>query len=154
MQVLKMNDKDLIVAYLEGNDQAFEVLLNRHKEKIFTSIFLFVKDHTLAEDIFQDVFIKIVKTLRKGKYNHEGKFVQWAMRIAYNMCVDHFRKSKRKPTFSPSDDFDIFEVLKVGEDNAETKMIKDQRYEKVRKLIEGLPEEQKGSGDIKALCGS
>ena len=143
MQVSKMNDRDLILTYLDGDDRAFEVLLNRHKEKIYTSIFLFVKDHSKAEDIFQDVFIKIVKTLRKGKYNHEGKFVQWAMRIAYNMCVDNFRKTKRRPTFSPSDDFDIFDVLKVSDDNAETMMIKDQRHELVRELIETLPAEQK-----------
>lgn len=138
-----MSDKELINAYLEGNDRCFETLLNRHKEKIYTSIFLFVKDHSQAEDIFQDVFIKIIRTLRRGKYNHEGKFLQWAMRIAYNMCVDHFRKSKRKPTVSPTEEFDIFEVLKVTEDNAETKMIKNQRYDKVRKLIDALPEEQR-----------
>jgi RNA polymerase sigma-70 factor (ECF subfamily) len=143
MQVQKMSDKELINAYLEGNDRCFETLLNRHKEKIYTSIFLFVKDHSQAEDIFQDVFIKIIRTLRRGKYNHEGKFLQWAMRIAYNMCVDHFRKSKRKPTVSPTEEFDIFEVLKVTEDNAETKMIKNQRYDKVRKLIDALPEEQR-----------
>lgn len=143
MQVTQRDDKQLINAYLDGDDRAFEVLLNRHKEKIYTSIFLFVKDHSLAEDIFQDVFIKIIRTLRRGKYNHEGKFLQWAMRIAYNMCVDHFRKSKRKPTVSPTEEFDIFDVLKVTEDNAETKMIKNQRYEKVRQLIDALPEEQR-----------
>ncbi len=143
MQVSQKDDKQLINAYLDGDDRAFEVLLNRHKEKIYTSIFLFVKDHSLAEDIFQDVFIKIIRTLRRGKYNHEGKFLQWAMRIAYNMCVDHFRKSKRKPTVSPTEEFDIFDVLKVTEDNAETKIIKNQRYEKVRQLIDALPEEQR-----------
>ncbi|HKK87519.1 MAG TPA: sigma-70 family RNA polymerase sigma factor [Saprospiraceae bacterium] len=143
MQVTQRDDKQLINAYLDGDDRAFEVLLNRHKEKIYTSIFLFVKDHSLAEDIFQDVFIKIIRTLRRGKYNHEGKFLQWAMRIAYNMCVDHFRKSKRKPTVSPTEEFDIFDVLKVTEDNAETKMIKNQRYEKVRQLVDALPEEQR-----------
>jgi len=88
MNVLKLSDKELISNYLEGNDRAFEVLLNRHKDKIYTSIYLFVKDRDLAEDIFQDVFIKIIKTLRNGKYNHEGKFLQWAMRISYNMCVE------------------------------------------------------------------
>lgn len=143
MQVTQRDDKQLINAYLDGDDRAFEVLLNRHREKIYTSIFLFVKDQSLAEDIFQDVFIKIIRTLRRGKYNHEGKFLQWAMRIAYNMCVDHFRKSKRKPTVSPTEEFDIFDVLKVTEDNAETKMIKNQRYEKVRQLIDALPEEQR-----------
>ena len=96
MDVKLLNDQQLINEYLQGDEKAFEVLLQRHKDKIYTSIYLFVKDTNLAEDIFQDVFIKIVDTLRKGKYNHEGKFLQWAMRIAYNMCVDHFRKGKKR----------------------------------------------------------
>ncbi len=87
MNVKAQNDKQLINLYLEGNQKAFEVLLNRHKSRIYTQIYLFVKDHDLAEDIFQEVFIKIIDTLRKGKYNHEGKFLQWAMRISYNLCV-------------------------------------------------------------------
>ena len=91
MQVTNMNDQELIALYLGGEERAFEELLNRHQQKIYTSIYLFVKEQSLAEDIFQEVFIKIIDTLRKGKYNHEGKFLQWAMRIAYNMCVDHFR---------------------------------------------------------------
>ena len=95
MQLKMLNDQELISLYLNGNQSSFEVLLKRHKDKIYTSIYLFVKDTELAEDIFQEVFIKIVDTLRKEKYNNEGKFLQWAMRIAYNMCVDHFRRSKR-----------------------------------------------------------
>jgi len=97
MQVTQLNDKELILSYLDGNEKAFEELLSRHKQRIYTSIYLFVKDQAQAEDIFQDVFIKIVDTLRKGKYNHEGKFLQWALRISYNMCVDNFRRSKRRP---------------------------------------------------------
>ena len=116
MQVTKLSDQELITQYIGGNDRAFEVLLVRHKQKIYTSIYLFVKDHALAEDIFQEVFIKIIDTLRKGKYNHEGKFVQWAMRISYNMCVDYFRRSKRRPKVSPTEAFDIFDVLPVKED--------------------------------------
>ena len=95
MAVAHLTDKDLITNYLAGDEKSFEILLNRHKDKIYTSIYLFVKEDSLAQDIFQDVFIKIIDTLRKGRYNHEGKFLQWAMRIAYNMCVDHFRRSKR-----------------------------------------------------------
>ncbi len=86
-----LSDKELIQSYLDGNEKSFEILLNRHREKIYTSIYLFVKDRDQADDIFQEVFIKIIKTLRKGKYNHEGKFLQWAMRISYNLCVDHVR---------------------------------------------------------------
>lgn len=143
MNVLKLSDQELILAYLDGNDRAFEVLLNRHRDKIYTSIYLFVKDRDLAEDIFQDVFIKIIKTLRNGKYNHEGKFLQWAMRISYNMCVDHFRKNKRKTKVSATETFDIFDVLESPEDNKETSIIKSQLHKKVRELVDKLPEEQR-----------
>ncbi len=143
MQVDKLNDKQLIERYLDGDDKSFEVLLSRHKEKIYTSIYLFVKDRSLADDIFQDVFIKIIRTLRKGNYNHEGKFSQWAMRISYNMCVDYFRRAKRRSIVSPTEDFDIFDVLEDSDINAEKKIIKSQEHSKVRKLIDQLPAEQR-----------
>lgn len=143
MQLNQVKDKELIVKYLEGNHKAFEILLNRHKSKIYTSIYLFVKDRDLAEDIFQDVFIKIIDTLRKGKYNHEGKFLQWAMRISYNMCVDHFRREKRRTKVSPSETFDIFDILESKDDNREQAMIKSQMHRNVRKLVDQLPPEQK-----------
>jgi RNA polymerase sigma factor (sigma-70 family) len=143
MQVQPLNDQTLIVQYLDGNDRAFEELLNRHKDRIYTQIYLFVKDNALAEDIFQDVFIKIIDTLRKGKYNHEGKFVQWAMRIAYNMCVDHFRRNKRRPTVSPTETFDIFDVLQMSDDDAETSIIKSETHQKIRQLVDQLPPEQR-----------
>jgi RNA polymerase sigma factor (sigma-70 family) len=117
--------------------------LNRHTDRIYTQIYLFVKDNALAEDIFQDVFIKIIDTLRKGKYNHEGKFVQWAMRIAYNMCVDHFRRNKRRPTVSPTETFDIFDVLQMSDDDAETSIIKSETHQKIRQLVDQLPPEQR-----------
>jgi len=143
MQVTLMNDQDLILTYLDGNEKAFEELLNRHRQKIYTSIYLFVKDQSLAEDIFQEVFIKIIDTLRKGKYNHEGKFLQWAMRIAYNMCVDYFRRSKRRPKVSPTETFDIFDVLQNPDNNAEQDIIRSQTHAKVRKLVDMLPPEQR-----------
>ena len=138
-----LSDKELINLYLEGDQKAFEILLNRHKNKIYTSIYLFVKDHEQAEDIFQEVFIKIIDTLRRGKYNHEGKFLQWAMRISYNLCVDYFRRSKRRTKVSPSETFDIFDVLEVKDDNMETSMIKSQTYLRVRQLVDLLPPEQR-----------
>jgi RNA polymerase sigma-70 factor (ECF subfamily) len=138
-----LNDKELIARYLDGDEKSFEILLNKHKEKIYTSIYLFVKDHERANDIFQDVFIKIVKTLRAGKYNHEGKFKQWAMRIAYNMCVDNFRKNKRRSIIHPTDDFDIFDVIESEEANREDSIIKEQTYAKVRALVDKLPPEQR-----------
>ena len=141
--VMTFNDQQLIEAYLDGNEKAFEILLNRHKEKIYTSIYLFVKDRELAEDIFQDVFIKIIKSLKKDKYNHQGKFLQWAMRISYNMCVDHFRKSKRRTKVSPTETFDIFDVLESPESNMEQQIIKNQVYLKIRKIVDKLPAEQR-----------
>ncbi len=143
MKVTPLNDQQLIAEYLKGNERAFEILLTRHKEKIYTSIYLFVKETSLAEDIFQEVFIKIIDTLRKGKYNHEGKFVQWALRISYNMCVDYFRRSKRRPKVSPTETFDIFDVLQNPEPNAEQTIIRSQTHDKIRSLVDQLPAEQR-----------
>lgn len=136
-------DKDLIRLYMNGDERAFEMLLTRHKGKIYTSIFMFVKETNLANDIFQETFIKIIDTFRSGKYNEEGKFLQWALRIAYNLCVDFFRKNKRRATIAPSDDFDIFEVVKIADDNQESRMIKNQTHAKVRQLVDELPKEQR-----------
>ena len=137
------SDKHLIRAYITGNDQAFKFLMNRHKDRIYTSIYLFVNDMSLANDIFQDVFIKIINTFRSGNYNEEGKFVQWALRIARNMCVDTYRKQKRNKTVSPTDDFDIFDVIPDGSSNRENTLIKTQMQQKVHQIINTLPKEQK-----------
>ena len=136
-------DRDLIRTYIRGDERAFETLLTRHKGKIYTSIYMFVKDTDLANDIFQETFIKIIDTFRSGKYNEEGKFLQWALRISYNLCIDFFRKNKRRKTITPSEDFDIFNLINSNDDNAESKMIKNQTYAKVRQLVEALPQEQK-----------
>lgn len=143
MQLKMLTDQELISLYLSGDQSAFEVLLKRHKDKIYTSIYLFVKDTELAEDIFQEVFIKIVDTLRKEKYNNEGKFLQWAMRIAYNMCVDHFRKSKRMSKVSSTETFDIFSVIESNDDHMENYIIKSQIHGKLRTLVDQLPDEQR-----------
>lgn len=144
MQKPKMySDQELINSYLKGDNSAFEILLNRHKEKIYTSIFLFVKNTELAEDIFQEVFIKIIDTIRKEKYNNEGKFVQWAMRIAYNMCVDNFRKSKRMTIVNPNETHDIFNIIESDSDHKETSLIKDQINSRLREVIDRLPDEQR-----------
>ena len=143
MTVNPISDQDLIMLYLGGSERAFEELLLRHKQKIYGSIYLFVKDSNLAEDIFQEVFIKIIDTLRKGKYNHEGKFLQWALRISYNMCVDYFRRNKRKPKTTTTDFFDIFDVLPLSDLNAEQAMVRDQTHDKIKDLLDLLPEEQR-----------
>ncbi len=143
MNVGMLKDQELILRYLDGDDKSFEILLNRHRDKIYTSIYLFVKNRDMANDIFQDVFIKIIDTLRKGKYNHEGKFLQWAMRISYNMCVDNFRRSKRRTKVSPSETFDIFDVLENKDENMEETMIKNQLSVRIKSLVDQLPPEQR-----------
>lgn len=143
MKGLPLSDQALIDLYVDGDDKSFEVLVHRHKSKIYTSIILFVKDEELAEDIFQEVFIKIIDTIRKGKYYHDGKFLQWALRIAYNLCVDHFRRSKRRGNVSLSDDFDIFDVLQSPDANMEQTMVKEQTHDKIRMIIDQLPPEQR-----------
>jgi RNA polymerase sigma factor (sigma-70 family) len=143
MQVTLLNDHQLIAHYLEGNEKAFHELLNRYQQKIYTSIYLFVKDENLAEDIFQEVFIKIIDTLRKGKYNHEGKFGQWAMRISYNLCVDYFRRGKRRPHVHPNETFNIFDVLHSHDANAEQQIMRSQTHDRIRNLVDMLPPEQR-----------
>lgn len=138
-----LSDKQLLGQYMSGNEAALETLISRHKEKIYTSILFLVKDHALAEDIFQDTFIKVIGTLRSGKYKEEGKFLPWVMRISYNLCIDHFRRQKRTPTITNSDGYDIFNVLKFADGSAEDDMIRDQTRKKVRKLIDQLPVEQR-----------
>jgi len=143
MEYNKFNDRDLIQAYLGGEEKAFGVLLNRHKSKIYTSIYLFVKDESLANDIFQDTFIKIVDTIRKGKYNDEGKFLQWALRIGYNLCVDQHRRTKRVTFVAPNEEFDIFDVIQDPSRNAEATIMRSQTHKRVREIIDQLPEEQR-----------
>lgn len=137
-----LTDKDLIRSYIRGDERAFETLLNRYKGRIYTSIYIFVKDTDLANDIFQETFIKIIDTIRCGKYNEEGKFLQWALRISYNLCVDFFRKNKRRKIITPSEDFDLFNII-LCDDHQENKIVKEQTYNKIRQLVEALPNEQK-----------
>ena len=139
----KLTDHDLINAFIAGNINALEALVLRHKDKLYSSILFLVKDKYLAEDIFQDVFIRIIDTMRGGRYTEEGKFLPWAMRIAHNLCVDHFRKVKRTPTIKTGDDQDIFEVLNFTEESAEDKMIKKQSHNRVTDMLNQLPEDQR-----------
>ncbi len=143
MSVNVVTDRELIQNYLKGDDKSFEILLNRHRDRVYTSIYMFVKDRDLAEDLFQEVFIKILDTFRKGKYNHEGKFIQWALRISYNLCVDYFRKAKRRTKVSSTETFDIFDVLESRDDNMEQSMMKNQTYSRIRGIVDQLPAEQR-----------
>lgn len=139
----KLSDHELINLFNTGNVNAFETLVLRHKDKIYTSILFLVKDKFLAEDIFQDVFIRVIDTIKGGRYTEEGKFLPWAMRIAHNLCVDYFRKVKRTPTIRNSEDQDIFEVLNFTEESAEDKLIKKQSHNRVKDMLDQLPEDQR-----------
>ena len=145
----KSSYQELIRSYLEGNDLSFEIILTRYKDRIFSYLMSLVKNRKIAEDIFQDAFFKIIRTLKKGSYNEEGKFLPWAMRIAHNLAIDHFRKIKKMPTVSqnPSknddDDFDIFSILNMQESSIEDDMIEEQIHKDVRNIIDYLPEEQR-----------
>ena len=144
MKSLRTNtDHELIHQFRDGDLNALEALVIRHKDKLYTSIQFLVKDKYLAEDIFQDVLIKVIDTIRGGRYTEEGKFLPWAMRIAHNLCVDHFRKVKRTPAIKTSDDRDIFEVINFTEEGADTKMMKRQSHDRVRQMLDLLPEDQK-----------
>ena len=137
------SDHELIQLFMEGNLLAFEALVIRHKDKLYTSILFLVKDRYLAEDIFQDVLIRVIDTIRGGRYTEEGKFLPWAVRIAHNLCVDHFRKVKRTPIIKTSDDRDIFEVLHFTEEAPDEVMMQNQSHDRIRKMLELLPEDQR-----------
>ncbi|MBC7886602.1 MAG: sigma-70 family RNA polymerase sigma factor [Ferruginibacter sp.] len=141
--LINLTDQQLVHLYMDGNTNALATLVTRYKDRIYTSIYLLVKDKYMAEDLFQDVFIRIIDTLKGGRYKDEGKFLPWALRIAHNMCVDHFRKIKRSPSIKTSDDRDIFEVLNFSEPSAETRMMQSQSHERVRKMIDMLPDDQR-----------
>jgi RNA polymerase sigma factor (sigma-70 family) len=144
MKTHSISDQELINEYLSGKQSSLEKLIQRHQNRIFAYILMVVKDKSLADDIFQDTFIKVINTLRTGAYKEEGKFIQWVMRIAHNLIIDHFRKAKRLPIVDVKDnDFDIFDTIKYTDDSVETRMIVEQIHEDVRKLIEYLPPEQK-----------
>lgn len=136
-------DSKLVSDYINGNEHSLEILIKRHQQRLFSFIYSKVKSKDITEDIFQDTFIKVIRTLKKGNYNEEGKFLPWVVRISHNLVIDHFRKSNRMPKFRNTDEFDIFSVLGDDALNAEKKIIKEQIHADVRELINELPEEQK-----------
>ncbi|GAB3919993.1 RNA polymerase sigma factor [Mucilaginibacter myungsuensis] len=143
MDLQLKSDQDLIHLYVAGDEAGLVELIRRYQTKIYTSIYLLVKDEALAEDIFQDTFIKVINTLKAKKYNEEGKFLPWVSRIAHNLVIDHFRREKRTPLVSGGDDFDIFEVLGNYDESAEDKLVREQTHKDLKALIHLLPEEQK-----------
>jgi len=136
-------DIELVHSFQQGDNRALETLVLKYKDRIFTAINILVKDKYLAEDMFQEVFIKVIDTLRAGRYNEEGKFLPWALRIAHNMCIDHLRKVKRMPAIKTSDDTDIFEGINMHEIGADANMIKSQSHGRVHKMLDLLPADQR-----------
>ena len=140
---MEKTDQQLVKEYLAGKESAFEQLVRRHTDRVYGYVRMMVKDHQLAEDIFQDVFVKAVTTMKKGRYNEEGKFLPWILRIAHNLVIDTFRKNKRFPTVDGGPEFDVFNVIKDEDKIADEAIIEDQINNDLRKLIEFLPEDQK-----------
>ena len=138
-----IQDAQLVSHYINGDENALSILIQRHKQKIYSFIYSKVYDRDITEDVFQDTFIKVIRTLKRGKYNEEGKFLPWVMRIAHNLVIDHFRKNSRMPKFDNTGEFSIFSVLSDSSLNAEKSLIKDQVESDVRRIIEELPEDQK-----------
>ena len=138
-----MEDKDLVRLYQNGNQEAISELVNRYKQRIHSTIFFLVKKQELAEDLFQETFIKIITSLRKNHYNEQGKFLPWALRIAHNLVIDHFRKEKLMPLQHDTEDFSVFDIMASNNRNASEQMIYDEKINYVRNLLEKLPFEQR-----------
>jgi len=138
-----ISDQELIGRYLAGHHPSLERLIRRHKNRVFSYIVMIVKDKELSEDLFQDTFIKVINTIRSGQYKEEGKFIQWVMRIAHNLIIDHFRKAKRIPVVENSDDYNIFDRVRIPVESVEEVMITEQIHQDVKKLIDYLPKEQR-----------
>jgi len=143
MRNIKTTDAVLVSDYIDGSEKALEILIQKHQQRVFSFIMSKVLDKEIANDIFQDTFIKVIRTLKRGAYNEEGKFLPWIMRISHNLIIDHFRKSNRMPTFQNTDEFDIFSVISDDVLNVEKQMIKEQICEDLRELVEELPNDQK-----------
>jgi len=135
-----LSDAALVRNYISGDESSLTILINRHQQRLYNFIYSKVYDRDVTEDIFQDTFIKVINTLKLGKYNEEGKFVPWVMRIAHNLVIDFFRKNKRMPKFNNSEDFDIFNVLSDGSLNAEAELVRSQIHNDIRNLVEQLPD--------------
>ncbi len=143
MSMLKQEDKELVKLYLDGSENALATLIERYQSKIFTHVILLVKDRDVAEDIFQDTFVKVINTLKAGRYNEEGKFLPWVTRIAHNLAIDHFRKAKKMPMSRSDDEYDVFATISQRDSNVEDRMVEEQIHGDVKKLIQFLPEEQR-----------
>lgn len=148
------SEKELIKSFLSGNHSSLQILIERHQSRLYSYIFLLVKDKQLADDIFQDTYVKVINTLKRGSYNDEGKFIQWVMRIAHNLVIDHFRKAKKVPTVeSNNSDYDIFDTIRFTDPSVEEQIVKDQIHSDVRKLLDFLPDEQREVLHLRCYAG-
>ena len=139
-----MNDQDLVQAYIQGDQSAIETLINRHRSKVYTYILLTIKNQQLAEDLFQETFIKVIQSLRRGKYRDNGRFLSWVIRIAHNLIIDHFRKEKQMNSVSNDDsEVDLFNSKKLSDDNIEELIVNSQIKAEIRALINELPDDQR-----------
>lgn len=143
MEKYKISDSQLVSLYKNGSEEAFEQLLNRHKSRVFTTIYLIVKDKYVAEDLLQEVFIKAIRTIKEGRYNEEGKFLPWILRIAHNLAIDNFRKDKRYPMIVMEDGSPVFNTMEFAEGSFESVQIKQETHVKLRQLISELPDAQR-----------
>lgn len=141
--VQQISDQELVHLYIHGNEACLEQLIKRHQRSIFTAIYLLVKNRALAEDIFQETFIKIISTLRQGNYNEEGKFGPWAVRIGRNLTIDYIRKQKRNVTITDTEGNDILSYIQIAEESREDKLIQYQTEQNIKELVKRLPEEQR-----------
>jgi RNA polymerase sigma factor (sigma-70 family) len=139
----RFSDSQLVTLYQTGNEEAFEMLLHRHKSRIYTAIYLIVKDRYVAEDLLQETFIKAVNTIKSGRYNEEGKFLPWLSRVAHNLAIDHFRRRKRYPEISLEDGSPLFNSMNFAEESYESAQMLKETKSRMRDLIKELAEEQK-----------
>ena len=138
-----LSDDELIARYQAGEETALKTIILRYQRRLFSYLIVSVKNKELAEDIFQDTFIKVINTIRSGNYHEEGKFFQWIMRIANNLKIDHYRRLQHLPTVDGGEDFDIFTIIGSRDESVEEKMIREQTYADLNHYVEYLPEEQK-----------
>jgi len=150
----KATEQELIKSYLSGNHSSLQVLIQRHQNRLYSYIFLLVKDKMLADDVFQDTYVKVINTLKQGNYKDEGKFIQWVMRIAHNLVIDHFRKAKKIPLVDNNNpNSDVFDSIRQKELSIEDQMIKYQIDEDIKKLVSYLPDEQKEVIHMRCYAG-
>ncbi|MGB1266630.1 MAG: RNA polymerase sigma factor [Schleiferiaceae bacterium] len=152
MKLSKLEDHDLVAQYRDGNEQAFEVLIRRHQKRIFLQIYSKVQDSEIADDLFQETFIKIIRSLRKSNYEEKGKFLPWAIRVANNTTLDFFRRESRKKEFRPNGEFTVFDTYGESDRPFEQELIESQINEDLHKLITYLPEEQRQVLELRIFC--